>query len=188
MTTIYFVRHAEPNYNNHDDMSRELTAKEWSDRKRITAFLQDKRISRVYSSPFKRAVDTVGDFALKNHLEIKTDFNFRERKVGDQWLEDFDAFAKRQWGDFSYKLTNGESLREVQERNIKALKEILRDCEGENVVIGTHGTALSTIIAYYDSFAYEDFYRIQARLPWLVSMRFDGMNFVEWKEWELPEI
>ena len=66
MTTIYFVRHAEPNYNNYDDMSRELTAKGWSDRKRITAFLQDKRISRVYSSPFKRAVDTVGDFALKN--------------------------------------------------------------------------------------------------------------------------
>ena len=27
MTTIYFVRHAEPNYMNHDDMLRELTKK-----------------------------------------------------------------------------------------------------------------------------------------------------------------
>lgn len=26
-TTVYFVRHAEPNYNNHDDMTRELSAK-----------------------------------------------------------------------------------------------------------------------------------------------------------------
>ena len=25
MTTIYFVRHAQPNYENHDDLSRELT-------------------------------------------------------------------------------------------------------------------------------------------------------------------
>ena len=27
MTTVYFVRHAEPNYDNHDDMSRELSKK-----------------------------------------------------------------------------------------------------------------------------------------------------------------
>jgi len=27
MTTVYFVRHAQPNYENHDDMLRELTAK-----------------------------------------------------------------------------------------------------------------------------------------------------------------
>lgn len=26
-TTIYFIRHAEPNYQNHDDMARELTIK-----------------------------------------------------------------------------------------------------------------------------------------------------------------
>lgn len=27
MTTVYFVRHAEPDYSNHDDISRELTPK-----------------------------------------------------------------------------------------------------------------------------------------------------------------
>ena len=27
MTNIYFVRHAEPNYNNHDDLTRELSPK-----------------------------------------------------------------------------------------------------------------------------------------------------------------
>lgn len=26
-TTFYFIRHAEPNYNNHDDVLRELTEK-----------------------------------------------------------------------------------------------------------------------------------------------------------------
>ncbi|MBQ8598718.1 MAG: histidine phosphatase family protein, partial [Oscillospiraceae bacterium] len=58
----------------------------------------------------------------------------------------------------------------------------------KNVVIATHGTALSTIINYYDdSFGYEDFYRIQDVMPWLVEMQFDGLNFVQWKEHELPE-
>ena len=27
MTTVYFVRHAQPNYENHDDLTRELTEK-----------------------------------------------------------------------------------------------------------------------------------------------------------------
>jgi len=35
--------------------------------------------------------------------------------------------------------------------------------EGKNIVIGTHGTALSTIINYYDStYGYDDFERNEA--------------------------
>jgi len=77
--------------------------------------------------------------------------------VGNVWIEDFNSFAKKQWEDFDYKLSDGESLREVQNRNIKALNEVLRMYEGKNIVIGTHGTALSTIINYYDStYGYDD--------------------------------
>lgn len=32
MTNIYFIRHAEPNFNNHDDETRELTEKGMNDR------------------------------------------------------------------------------------------------------------------------------------------------------------
>jgi len=39
--------------------------------------------------------------------------------VGNVWIEDFNSFAKKQWEDFDYKLSDGESLREVQNRNIK---------------------------------------------------------------------
>ena len=187
MTTVYFVRHAEPNYNNHDDMTRELTEKGWADRLRVTEFLKDKEISKAYSSPFKRSIDTISDFTEKFSLSVETDYDFRERKVGDGWLDDFHSFAKQQWADFSYKLEHGESLAEVQERNIKALKKVLTACEGENVVIATHGTALSTIVHYYHpSYCYEDFYRIMDVMPWIVMMKFDGLNFVEWQECELP--
>ena len=44
MTKIYFVRHAEPNYNNHDDLTRELTEKGWNDRQKVADFLKDKNI------------------------------------------------------------------------------------------------------------------------------------------------
>lgn len=49
MTTIYFVRHAEPNYDNHDDLSRELSNKGLQDRKLVKKFLLDKRIDAALS-------------------------------------------------------------------------------------------------------------------------------------------
>ena len=36
MTIVYFVRHAESNYNNHDDLLRELTEKGLKDSKLVT--------------------------------------------------------------------------------------------------------------------------------------------------------
>ena len=41
MTRVYFVRHAEPNYDNHDDALRELSPKGMEDRKLVTDFLAD---------------------------------------------------------------------------------------------------------------------------------------------------
>jgi len=182
MTRIYFVRHAEPNYNNHDDMTRELTEKGWADRKRVTAFLTNKNITKLYSSPYKRAVDTIGDFAEVSGLDIATDYDFRERKVGDGWLDDFDSFAKQQRADSSYKLDNGESLGEVQQRAVAALNKVLQDCDGENVAVGIHGTALSVLVHYVDDFNYAEFRRIQDIMPWIVEMKFEGNRFIEWKE------
>jgi 2,3-bisphosphoglycerate-dependent phosphoglycerate mutase len=186
MTRVYFVRHAEPNYDNHDDLLRELSPRGMEDRKLVTAFLSDKDIDVVLSSPFKRAIDTVADFAEKKGLSIEKIENFRERKVDSCWIEDFTEFTKRQWSDFNYKLSDGECLREVQDRNIAALNEVLVKYQRKNIVIGSHGTALSTIINYYDkSFGYEDFEKIRFVMPWIVEFVFDdARKCVEIKRWE----
>ena len=173
MTKVYFVRHAEPNYNNRDDMSRELTAKGMADREPVTQFLSDKNIEVVLSSPYKRAVDTVAHFADSKGLGIEIVDNIKERKVDSIWIEDFTAFSKAQWADFNYKLSDGESLNEVQSRNISALKNVLDKYKGRNIVIGSHGTALSTVINYYDnSFGYENFEKIRMVMPLIVEFTF----------------
>ena len=175
MTKVYFVRHAEPNYNNRDDMSRELTAKGMADRKLVTQFLSDENIDIVLSSPYKRAVDTVAHFAVSKGLNVEIIDDFRERKVDSVWIEDFAAFSKAQWADFDYKLSDGESLNDVQSRNIYALKKVLEKYKDINIAIGSHGTALSTIINYYDnSFGYEDFERIRTVMPWIVEFTFQN--------------
>lgn len=180
MTRVYFVRHAEPNYDNHNDTLRELSPKGMEDRKLVTRFLSDRQIDVVLSSPYKRAVDTVAHFAESRALPIGIMDGFRERRVDSGWIEDFTAFSKRQWSDFTYRLSDGECLKEVQDRNISALAEVLESYPGKNIVIGSHGTALSTIINYYDSsFGYGEFEKIKNVMPWIVELDFDeGANCV----------
>ncbi len=174
MTRFYFVRHAEPDYSNHNDCLRELSPCGMADRELVTGFLSDKHIDVVISSPFRRAVDTVKPFAEKNGLEIEIMEDFRERKVDSCWIEDFAEFARKQWSDFDYRLSDGECLREVQDRNIRAVKIVLRKYPGKNIVIGSHGTALSTVINYFDrSFGYDEFEIIKNRMPWIVEFDFD---------------
>ncbi len=179
MTTIYFVRHAEPNYNTHKTEERGLSEKGLADRRFVTKYLWDKNIDAVVSSPYKRAYDTVKDFADSKGMAIDIVDDFRERKIADIWIEDFKAYAAKQWSDFEYKLENGECLREVQERNIAALNSLLNKYSGQAVAIGTHGTSLSTIIDYYDnSFGYDGFELIRPLMPCIVKMVFDGTNYV----------
>lgn len=173
MTNVYFVRHAEPDFNIHDDITRPLTVKGKIDAKLVSMYLRDKEIHEVLSSPFLRAIDTVKDFADEVGLSIKIMQDFRERKVDSVWIEDFVSFTKKQWEDFDYKLSDGESLREVQNRNINALSKVLRLYKEKNIVIGTHGTALSTIINYYQkTYGYNDFEKMRMLMPWIVKMQF----------------
>lgn len=177
MTRVYFVRHALPDFSVQDDLTRPLTEKGIADAKKVTGFLLEKQITKVFSSPYKRAVDTIKDFADKLNLYINIIDDFRERKIDDVWIEDFDSFAREQWNDFEYKLPRGESLNEVQKRNIAALHEILEENAGRNIVIGTHGAALSTIINYYDKkFGYSDFERIKHLMPFIVCIEFEGIK------------
>lgn len=186
MTTVYFVRHAQPNYDNHDDASRELSEKGIRDRELVTAFLAERDVDLIFSSPYKRAVDTVADFAYKSGLEIHTVEGFRERKVDSCWIEDFDGFCRRQWADFDYKLSDGETLREVESRNIAALNGILDACPGKRIVIGGHGTAISTVLHYFDpAFGYGDFCRIKHLMPWVVKLTFEGNSCLKIEEFDL---
>lgn len=179
MTQVYFVRHAEPNYRNHDDASRELSARGMEDRRLVTEFLLDKQIDVILSSPYRRAVDTVRHFADTVRLPIEHVYDFRERRVDSEWIPDFDAFSRRQWADFGYHLSDGECLREVQERNIAALMKVLQEHEGRRIVIGGHGTAISTVLNYFDpAFGHAEFEQIRRLMPWIVRLDFDGETFL----------
>ncbi|MFZ7333749.1 histidine phosphatase family protein [Streptococcus pluranimalium] len=172
--TIYLIRHAEPNYNNHQDDERELTAKGLQDCQLLLDYFKDITIDRIYSSPFKRTLQTIDELAKEKSLPIQIKENFRERKIDDVWIDDFNTFSQRQWQDFNYKLAKGESLQEVQDRNIQQLQEILKEQE-TSIIISSHGTAISTILNYYDhQFAFDNFQAIKQLMPFLATLLFEN--------------
>ena len=66
---------------------------------------------------------------------------------------------------------------------MEALREILTANEGKNIVIGTHGTALSSILNYYNpKFNCDDFLRIVDWMPYIIELYFEGTDCVEMKE------
>ena len=53
MTTVYFVRHAQPNFDNHDDLTRELSPKGLQDRLLVRDLLADVPVDAVLCSPWR---------------------------------------------------------------------------------------------------------------------------------------
>ena len=178
ITKIIFVRHAQSQYG-EDDRIRPLTESGLKNREVVLETLKDRHIDAFLSSPYKRSIDTIRTAADYFGMSIRTDERFRERKVGtweNGWLE-------KRWGDFSCAEEDGECLASVQERNMEALKEVLSDYIGKTVVIGTHGTALSTILNYYDnSFGLNDFMRIVNWMPYIVELTFEGDKLLDKRE------
>ena len=110
MTALYLVRHAQPVYQGYQETPElaPLSEKGRADSERLADFLQGKGIEQIYSSPYPRAVQTLEPLARRLGLPIELEPDLRERTVGS-WVEDFSAFARRQWEDFDYRLAQGES-------------------------------------------------------------------------------
>lgn len=183
MTNVYFIRHAQADNTILDGRVRPLTQKGLADRTLVTAFLHDKNINAVISSPFKRAIDTIAPFAEKHGFEIEIVEELRERKSDSDMRKEstnFVAFMQRQWADFSYTFSDGECLFAVQRRNIAALHEILCKHHNKNIVIGTHGTALLTILHFYfPSYGFDTFMAMVDIQPWVAKMTFDDLICTE---------
>ncbi len=181
MTTVYFVRHAQPDFSWADDRTRPLSAEGLADRALVLEVLRDVPVDAFYSSPYRRSYDTVAPAAEYFHLPIITDERFRERQAGQ--AGNGRDMLRRRWADFDFHEPGGECLRDVQARNVAALFDVLDANPGRRVVVGTHGTALSTILNRFDpSFGCDDFLRIIDWMPCIVEMTFEVRERVGLRE------
>ena len=179
MIKIYFIRHAQPEYDWEDDRTRPLTAVGKEDSKKVLDFLKDKKIDAFYCSPYKRSLDTIKESACYFNKDIIIDERFREREKGNEGNNHI-MFQKR-WEDLNFHEEGGESIAMVQNRNIDALEDILSEYRNKkmeediSIVIRTHGTALSSILHYYEpSYNHQSFLRMIDWMPYIVELDFDN--------------
>ena len=153
MTTVYLLRHSEPlkinNIENSDSL--QLQNEKWgltingeniAKEKSKNSELQDFDI--VFSSNYVRAIATAKYFT---NDKINVVESFGERKFGiDNWNELPDDFSKKQYEDFDYKFSNGESLNMVINREYQALNNILNNYKDKKVLIVGHSTAIASLL------------------------------------------
>jgi 2,3-bisphosphoglycerate-dependent phosphoglycerate mutase len=169
MNTFYLVRHAEPDHSWTEESTRPLSKSGIEDRSKIVEYFTNKKIDLLYSSPYKRAFDTVKVLADFHKINILIDERLKERIAGND-SNNKESFYKR-WEDFNYAESGGESIGDVQNRNIEFIKEIDSKYNKKTIVVGTHGTALSSILNYYNTnFGCNDFLRIINFMPFIVKL------------------
>ena len=187
LTTVYFVRHCQSEASHRDNRTRPLTAQGMADSAAVAQALHDVPLDAFYCSPYRRSLDTVAQAAQEHGLPIRTDERLRERQDGEGGnvgLKDSgDTPLRRRWRDFGWCEPGGESLGQTQTRNMEALREILTENRGKIVAIGTHGTALSTILNFYrPEFGCDDFLRIVDWMPYIVKLTLDGQKMLTLEE------
>lgn len=126
-------------------------------------------------------MDTIAETAAHFGLAIQPDERLREREKGNEGNNH--GMFRMRWADHDFHEPGGESIRMVQSRNIEALMEILSAHPGKNILIGTHGTALSSILNYFrPEFGCDDFLRIIDWMPYVIRLDFEGTQFVQTEE------
>ncbi len=174
VTRIYFVRHAQSQKEWEDgETTRPLTEEGLADAQKAFKAMGGVQLDVFFSSPYKRAVDTIKPLADFWDSEIITDQRLRERDGGR--FGSLKEHVEHRWLDFTFAEEGGESLGHAQERNINALREIVKNHPGKTVCVGTHGTALSTILNYFDStFGYDSYRAIANLTPYIIRLDFEG--------------
>lgn len=185
MTTIYFVRHAEPDSTVREGRIRPLTPKGLADAEKLRMLFAKINVDKIYSSPFKRSYDTVLPIAKLKNLPIETIEDFRERLSDSVQTISMDELIKRQWLDFSYTLSDGETYEQVVERNLKELYKIFKKDVDMSIVIETHGVAMSTMINRFFKLDLVQLERILRIYPYIAKLEFDGSEFISFNEIEM---
>lgn len=176
-TNLYFVRHAHSTYT-PDELGRPLSERGFTDARTVTKVLKREAIDYVYSSPYKRAIQTIEGIAKYIDKEIKLEEGFKERILADKPVENFAIAITKVWKDYDFSWNCGESNRIAQKRGVNATFQVLDSNIGKNVVIGTHGNIMVLIMNFFDNKYGFDFWK-ELEMPDIYKLSFNGKKIID---------
>lgn len=159
VTSVYMIRHAESPFIFGQERTRKLSVQGEKDAEKVTALMSNQEIDLIISSPYKRAIQTVEEIAIAKNLEVKIYEDLRERQLKGTYklpAEEIQQAIKKSYEDPDFNLPGGESVKDVQNRAIPIIKNLLIEYAGQTIVIGTHGNVMTIIMNYFDKeYGYE---------------------------------
>ncbi len=148
MTTFYLVRHAHADWTPDED--RPLSARGGQDAKYVADILQQYPIRAIYSSPFRRAIETITPLAERSGVPMHIEPELRERRLGDSIREDFFKAVETTWQDPSFAYQGGESNAAAQQRGLAVLRRLQKQHMLEHIVLSTHGNLMALVMQSFD--------------------------------------
>lgn len=178
-TYIYMVRHAVSPFVLGNERERGLSEKGHADAYRIKELLAEEKMTHFVSSSYRRAVETIKYLAEASNQEIELYEELRERAIGSVEIEisedDFLQGIRTSFSDKQYKMPDGESTQEAQERAIPVIKQLIQQHKGGKIALGTHGNIMTIILNYFDKkYGYEFFE--QTSKPDIYKLEFEELE------------
>ncbi len=142
----FLLRHSDTDRSKDVHFSEhELSEVGKSQSQEIVLILENLNIGLVYSSPYKRALQTVGPFLNKLELEVNIDDRLSGRKVGDISKEEVWTFFEDSWNDFEFTKQGAESASECRGRISSLIESLESEHIGKKILLVSH----SNPIAFY---------------------------------------
>ena len=148
MITLYLVRHAYAEWTPEEN--RPLTAQGSEDAYRVANTLCEYPISAIYSSPARRARQTITPLSRQLGLPIHIEPDLQERRLGDGEFEDFYKAVAVTWRNPSFAYPGGESNVVAQARGIAVIQRLLEKHPGQQIVLSTHGNLMTLVLQAFD--------------------------------------
>lgn len=171
MPELYLVRHAHADWQPSDH--RPLSAQGLLQAQRVARVLEAVRPAAIYSSPSRRAFQTVQPIAERCGLVIIREPDLGERELSSQPVSDFEGAVRKTWSSFDFAYPGGETNRAAQERAVAVLRRLARS-DDEPLIVGTHGNLLALILAaidpslgfdFWQTLSFPDIFRLDLREP-----------------------
>jgi len=116
---------------------------------KLAACLAQQPIDAVFSSPYKRAMETIAPFAQQTGLNIHTLDHLCERTLSATPQEDWLEHVELSFQDRDYKLPGGESLHMTAQRALAAIQTIKASGSLLSVAV-SHGNLIASLLSHID--------------------------------------
>lgn len=147
ITQIYLLRHAESApCSATEERLWPLSGRGQQQAKNLVAHLSGLGIEHIYSSPYRRALDTVLPFAEAGGISIVEERDLRERYFSPGLLPNFLELMQQAWKDLDFALPGCESGNQAQARACRLLTRVSQRHTGQTILLSSHGNLIGLIL------------------------------------------